>query len=178
MYLQAKTSARRLPWSLKLLFFGVLVLFLAPQAHAAEYTVCSSGCDFPTLTAALQAPGLGTTPDGLTLDPTYVFDDGGETTPLTIPDNVSITCAPGAGTLGAQASPQWDFYGGSNVTWQQCTFENLSWDFTGDNNVHFLNNTYTDNPSGMFTMTFATNVTISGNTNMQEESRCKQPMMW
>lgn len=151
------------------LFAALLLtgLFAAPQAQAADYTVCSTGCDFPTLTAALQSPGLGTTPDTLTVDSTYTFDDSQEDNALSIPDNITILCEAGANTLGETGSTEWFFDGGNNMTWQDCTFENMAWDYTGNDNVNILHNTWTTNPSNLFVLTAATNVTFRDNIDIQ-----------
>lgn len=162
-----KTPSKPLSWFLRFALLLLPVLFFIPHTNAADYTVCSSGCDFVSLSDALQSPGLGTTSDTVIVDSTYVFDDGVETTPLYVPSNVTIDCEAGAGTLGNQASFSWDFNGGSNVTWQNCTFENMSWDFTNATNVDILNNTYTANQSGLFVFTNATDITFSGNTDVQ-----------
>lgn len=143
--------------------FLLPLLFFLPQAHAADYSVCASGCDQPTLSAALQIPGLGAG-DTLNIDSTYTFVPADEDNSGNFPSGVTVICAAGAGAIGDQSDAIFSTTGGSDITIQNCTFENVNLDFTGSNNLHIEHNTFTPAAFSEIILTNASDVHITDNT--------------
>ena len=146
----------------------LLIFFFSPSTKvyaATTYTICDSGCDFVTLTAALTFPGLSN--NNLQFTSGYVFNPVSEGTFLFIPDNVLVECLPGADIFGDALQSSIQLNPGSDVTIQNCTFENVNFDDSGKTNVQFLDNTFSSAAASQLVFTVADGYTISGNTGIQ-----------
>lgn len=144
------------------------LFFFLPHAQAATYTVCDTGCDQPTLSAAVQIPGLGSSNDTLELTGSYIFDMNMEDSSISLPSNVTLSCDSGAGAIGSQADVTFNINGGSNALIENCTFENANIDFTGGNNIEYSHNTFSPNAETSLTFTVASDIRIHDNTDLQK----------
>lgn len=152
------------------LFFAIVLgglLFAARPVQAAgvTYTVCASGCDFTTLTAALTHPGIFN--DTVQMTAGYVFVPGSEATSLHVPNNITVESLPGADVFGDAGAAVRDFSYGSNTIMQNITFENVAFDASGQTNVKWLNNTISGSAESILVLTNTNDAEISGNIGLQ-----------
>lgn len=154
------------------LYFGVIVIIFLSLNNSAKagitYTVCDTGCDFPNLSSAFPPTNLAPfTGDTLQLTADYVFDPGIEATLLSGISGVTIECAAGADTFGDFAEMARSLIIGSDVTIQNCNFENTNFISLSANNIHFLNNTFSSAASSEITLTTSSNFEINDNVGIQ-----------
>ncbi|KKQ34401.1 MAG: hypothetical protein US50_C0050G0009 [Candidatus Nomurabacteria bacterium GW2011_GWB1_37_5] len=145
---------------------GSIFFYHRVQAVDTTYTVCASGCDFTSLTSALANPGLGTLGnDTVQITADYVYVDAGSLI-LSVPDNVTVECLVGAPPFGNSGGAA-QINLGSNVTIQDCTFENIDFSATNKTNVNLINDTFSDVTSGDVSFIETNGFKISDNTEIQ-----------
>ncbi|MFS8130752.1 MAG: hypothetical protein ACMG57_02115 [Candidatus Dojkabacteria bacterium] len=151
---------------LQVLAFGFLYsINNKVKALGTTYTVCDLGCDYTTLTDALNFPG--TSYDTIQLTSGYVFNTLNESTPLNFPDGITLECQAGATPFGSAADPVIDINPSTDSTIQNCTFENVNFDATNRTNVKFLDNTFSNAAASQLVFTATDGFTITGNKGLQ-----------
>lgn len=146
------------------LCLGMVGVCSVPRAHAATSTVCASGCDYPTITAAIAAsPGAG---DVIAVGASYASTT--ETFTFNIPTGVTLDCQNSGATIGtASESNVVNINSQSDNIVRNCTFSNVMFENTNQSNVQILNNTWKGN--SRITANNASDIVISGNAATGEK---------
>lgn len=153
---------------LRPLFAGLAVVVgvmaFTPSADAATSTVCGLGCDFATLTDAVNAPHV--TPDTIVVQTGYTFNSPPENNSFFLPDDLTITCDNGV-IIGDVLQTNIFFYLGNRNSISGCTFEAALFDASGKTDVTWRDNTFTTNGPASITLTLTDGFTIENNTGIQ-----------
>lgn len=146
--------------------FALGALFLiVPTASAATLTVCASGCDHTTITAAKNAASSG---DTISVQASYAR--AGESFPISLStSNLTISCAAGATIGQATANGNNTFQLTTSSTVSGCGLSNINFS-TGSGYVSGINITG-NSAVGSATTTISLGAqtgytTISGNANL------------
>ncbi len=136
-------------------------LFTTISVSAATTTVCASGCDYTTITAAIAgSPSAG---DVIAVGATYASTT--ETFPFNIPSGVDLDCQDSGAVIGTDVtstSVNINTQNPGETTIRNCKFSNVQQQNTNVSLVHILNNLFTGN--ARVTFDNATSVEIGGNT--------------
>lgn len=107
--------------------------------------------------------------DTIELTSDYLYDEVSENYNIYIPDSITLTCDPGADTIGDSALSNIQISPESNSIIENCTFDNVHFEPYAKSNITIRNNTFvpTSNNSRI-NVQYTDGYTISDNTAMQE----------
>ena len=141
--------------------FLIALSTFAPMASAATVSVCSSGCDFTTITDALTSGvSFG---DVVTVGASYASTT--ESFSFNIPPGVTLDCQNSGAVIGVDL-PNTAVHintQGTNVV-QNCIFSDVQLQNTNATSVSILDNTFRN--LGNITIDNSTNTIVSGNTGL------------
>jgi fibronectin type 3 domain-containing protein len=158
-------------FSLRLALTFIVVLFsffIAKETFAATSTVCASGCDYTTITAAVALASSG---DTISVQSTYASTT--EVFPLAIPANVIVDCGSSGAEIGASGiiAALKVIIMNSTSTIRSCSLSNVQ---IGTDHfktgMQLRNNVFNTNTTSTiaFAQNFLSDIVITGNTGITQ----------
>ena len=131
---------RRHPTFLLGLILFASIFLIGRIGEAANLTVCNSGCDYTTITDAINSATLGVG-DSIFVGADYASTT--ETFPFNVPTGVNLDCQNSGAVIGTDDESNRVYINSqSDNIIQNCTFSNVGIQNTNQSNVQILHSFY------------------------------------
>ncbi|MCE9585906.1 peptidoglycan-binding protein [Candidatus Uhrbacteria bacterium] len=138
-------------------------LFMATVFAATTITVCNSGCDYTTITDAIN---LGAPASGDTIAVGADYASTTETFPFNLPTGVNLDCQNSGAVIGVDdENNRVNIHPQSDNIFRDCQYSNVSIESNGQSNIQILDNGFFEN--SRISTNNVTDITATGNTGLK-----------